>query len=427
MPKINKTIYSSTFYAGVTIFQQASSFLLMPILTRAIEPFYYGVLATFQAIYPIGESFIDMGSAAAVSRQNFETDNTKEKLGRYIFNTFITKLFFLVVFSIGMFALSKWLINEFSFPFWLTMTIPGLAFASAFILLVIKLWIAQKKVHTYSIFQCSRVILNIGFSILLVVTIGLGWKGRILGIVIVEVFFMIICLLFLLLNKLIVIKIEFSVIKEILRFGMPLFACGIGTWTMRLTDRFFLNVMTDVSITGIYSVGYALGSVIEFIAGGVGFAVMPVIFEKLKNNPTDTQKISMVKKLYFYFAAMLCITIGWVLTAPYFVKLFIGKSYFTATRYIAPVAFAYLINSMYRIFSIYITYSKKTYYLTYAALTAGAVNLILNYILIKASGPMGAAQSTLISYIVIFILGFIFMQRTCPMPWFYFLKTKVSE
>ncbi len=420
---LKKIIRPSGIYAGASIFNQAISFLMLPVLTRFLTPFHYGVLATFQTIYPMGESFIDMGSSAAVSREYFDTKDAPSSFGQYIFNSIVIKLSFSVIFLAILIFLRNWLIEKFNFPLWLIIAIPAVAFASAFIDIIIKQLIFKKKAYAYTIFQCSRTIINIVLSLLFVIAAGLNWKGRVLGISVTEMIFMLLCAVFLIRRNLLKYVIKPNLIKEILTFGMPLFLYSVGRWVITLSDRLFLNVMVSISATGSYSVGYSIASLIDFIAGGVGLAVMPILFEKLKN-PSEAQKLSIVKYTYLYFFALFFVTLAWIYVAPIFFKIFIGKGFEGASRYIPLVSFAYFANAMFRVFSLYISYSKKTYYLIYAILISAGVNLALNYILIKANGPMGAAQSTLISYSINMFLVWFFMQRAYPMPWFYFLKIK---
>lgn len=420
--QIKKIIRSSGIYTALSIFNRAVSFLLLPVLTRLLSPLHYGILATFQAIYPMGESFIDMGSNTAISRQYFDKDE-KEPLSfaQYIFNATVVKLLFLMLFSVLLFLLRNLLVKEFNFPFWLVSVIPCVAFCGAFIGTVRALFIVQKKPYAYSLLQGTRTIINILLSLLLVIVIGMGWKGRVSGITATEVIFFVACLAYLLRKNLLSCKLKPDLIKKMLLFGMPLFAYGIGRWVINLTDRFFLNTMLDVSVTGVYSVGYSVASIVEFIAGAVGLAVMPVLFEKLKN-PTELQKSLIVRYTYFYFLFMLIITLVWIFISPYFMKIFIGKSFMQAAKYIPLISLAYFANAIFRMFSWYVAYSKKTYYLTYAVIIAAVINLILNYFLIKLNGAIGAAQSTLISYLVNTALVWYFAQKVYPMPWFSFIR-----
>lgn len=414
---IKKIIRSSGIYTGVSVFNQAISFLMLPVLTRFLSPLHYGILATFQAVYPMSESFVDMGSTAAVSRKYFDKECSGFAMGQYIFNALVLRAALLLVLFGVFFSFKGILIEKFHFPLWLIALIPCLAFIGALTNTVLKLWIAQKMALLYSFFQCGRVVINIGLSLFLVAAMGLSWGGRVGAITFTEFSFAFIGLAFLLRNNLLKFGFSKGVIKDIWLFGMPVFVYGIGQWIINLTDRFFLNVMVGVSATGIYSVGYSLASVVEFIAGGVSFAVMAILFEKL-NSPSEAQKLTIVKYTYLYFIGLFIIMVAWILILPYFVNFFVGKNFSASLEYVPWISAAYFANAMCRIFFLFIVYSKKTIYLVYAVSAAAIVNLALNYILIRANGAIGAAQSTLISFMVKLFLTCIFMQKVYPMPWF---------
>lgn len=417
--QLKKIIRSTGIYTGMTIFNNAVSFFMLPVLTRFLTPFHYGILATFQAIYPMGESFIDMGSNSAISVRYFDREDKTVSFSRYVFNAIIVKLLFAAIFSLILFLFWDYLVKKYNFPPWLIIIIPVISFASAFIGMLRALFIVQKKALAYSFFQSSRTLMSIGLSLLFIVIIGMHWDGRILGILITELLFAVICLVYLLRNNLFDRVLDTGAIKKIIIFGTPLFIYGIGRWVNNLADRFFLTSMLDISVTGVYSVGYSVASVLEFISGGVGLAVMPLLFNKLQN-PTESQKRSIVRYTYFYFFIMFILTLAWIFLSRIFLRFFVGKEFIKALEFIPLISVAYFFNTLFRMFSWYIQYAKKTYYLTYAVIIAAVVNLILNYYLIKANGAMGAAQSTCISFVINALLTWFFAQRVYPMPWFSF-------
>jgi Na+-driven multidrug efflux pump len=57
-------------------------------------------------------------------------------------------------------------------------------------------------------------------------------------------------------------------------------------------------------------------------------------------------------------------------------------------------------------------------------LSAG-INVILNYFFIKANGAIGAAQATIVTFLIIFILTWILSARVYKMPWL--LKNKLAR
>ena len=263
--------------------------------------------------------------------------------------------------------------------------------------------------------------MNISLSFLLVAIIHWGWKGRIVGIAATEFIFMLGCLVFLLNNNLLGFSLRIQYFREILRIGAPLFIYGIGWWVITLADRLFLNAMLGVSVTGVYSVGYSLASVIEFISGGIGLAIMPFLFERFAH-PSVAQKRTIVQYTYLYFIALFILTMAWIYAAQFFIKVFIGSDFTGSYKFVPLVSLAYFANAVFRMFSLYITYSKKTYYLVYSVAVAACLNLVFNFILIKANGAIGAAQATFISYAANAGLTWYFAQKVYPMPWLAFLR-----
>lgn len=417
MANIKKIMYFSGIYSAVNILNRVISFMLVPILTRALSPFDYGLLSTFSATHSFTWSFVDMGSSSAVSRRFFEVKNDASDFSRYVFNAFLIKLFFVVTLCGILFSLRDFLFKRFNFTSQVIIILICISLFSAVINTLVRLWLAQEKAYKYSIFEFLHSASSTVLSVFLVVAAGLGWMGRVWGIGAIEFIFAVFCMLFLIRNKLLNCKIDFGYIGDILKFGMPEFIYIIGRWAITSSDRFFLNVMVDIPTTGIYSVGYSVASVLDFIAGGVGLAIMPALFNKLKE-PSHQSKVRIVQKTYVYFAFLFVLTLLWIVVSPFVLTIIAGKQFEGAVRYIPLVSFAFFFNAVFRVFSLYITYSKKTYYLTYAIIISSLVNLVLNYFLIKRNGAIGAAQSTLISYLVNLLFAWYFAFKAYPMPWF---------
>ncbi len=375
-----------------------------------------GVLATFQAVYSLGESFVDQGTTPYLLRSYVDLKDNKEGFRCMLGNVNVIKIFFMVLFFAMLVLGGRWLVGTAHFEPWMFWVLALLAFATAFINSYLKLWVAQRRATSFALFQTMRSCVNVGASIILIFIFAMSWKGRIYGILMTELLFLILCIGFLLRNRLLNVQLDVGTAKSILKFGTPLFIYGIGHWVINLTDRFFLNAMVGVSATGIYSVGYSVGGLTELIAGGVGFAIIPVLFENLKN-PSDLQKQKIVQMVYLYFIGLLALTLIWIFISPYLLNLFIGDQYQQAGLYIPWVAMAYFAHAIFRMFSIFITYTKKTHYLTYAVIAAAVVNVVLNYLLISANGAVGAAQATLIAFLTQAGVAIFFGVKVYKMPW----------
>jgi Na+-driven multidrug efflux pump len=87
----------------------------------------------------------------------------------------------------------------------------------------------------------------------------------------------------------------------------------------------------------------------------------------------------------------------------------------------------YAVQGFYKISFVYLVLTGKTKFLGFSTVVAAIINLIGNYTLIKINGPIGAAQSTFISFVVSFILVFVYANKIYPMPWNVFKHSRVSK
>ena len=60
-------------------------------------------------------------------------------------------------------------------------------------------------------------------------------------------------------------RFSFVKLKKILRFSIPLVPAALASWVMTMIDRFLLERMIGSSIVGIYTLGYNIGMIINFL------------------------------------------------------------------------------------------------------------------------------------------------------------------
>ena len=81
------------------------------------------------------------------------------------------------------------------------------------------------------------------------------------------------------------------------------------------------------------------------------------------------------------------------------------------------IFFLLAVNGMYLMVANYIYQANKTHLLAWITLFTAVVNIVLNYVLIRANGAIGAAQASAASFFVGFVLTWILSARVCRMPW----------
>lgn len=421
-PASKKIFESSLVYVAGNLSNTLITLLLLPVLTRYLSAYDYGLLATFQAMRSIGNITVRAGTGDAIVRAYYDRDNQGFNFKRYLFNALIVVTgMFSFLFALTL-LFSDLIEAKLFFPAAVVFIIPVVSITDAVTNLPLKLWVFEKKPFQYSLFQVSKSLLEILLSLFFVIKMGLLWKGRILGIGIVEAIAMIVSLVFLIRANMLVYTIDYSYIKQILRYGIPIFFHSLGFWIIGSIDRFFINNMVGVSSTGIYSVSYSIAGVIGLFAGSFSMAWTPVFYERLKSSVAKT-KDKIVKFTYLYFACMLLIALLLTFITPYILKILVGKEFYGAGKYIFWIAFGSAFQAMYAVVCGYIFYSRKTHLIARITFFVAMVNIALTYCLIKTNGVMGAAQATFLSYLLSFLLTWWFGNKVYPMNWLLIKKS----
>jgi O-antigen/teichoic acid export membrane protein len=179
--------------------------------------------------------------------------------------------------------------------------------------------------------------------------------------------------------------------------------------------------MVGIASTGEYALGYQIGMILGVLSESYNNAWGPWLLKKLKED-NFAVKVNIVKYTYLYFAAIILLSLLISVMAPWFFKVFVGKEFQDATVYIVWIVLGFAFSGMYKTVSNYIYFIEKSYILMWITVTAACLNIILNYILIRTNGAVGAAQATTIVNFVFFLLTWLAAIKYYQMPWFNFYR-----
>jgi O-antigen/teichoic acid export membrane protein len=416
-----KIFKSFTIYTGANFINQAIPFLLLPILTRFLSPYDYGLVATFQAMLAITVLIIGMGMTDAVVRAHFDKKRIDFNFPQYISNAFFIIFVLFILLCTASFFLKDFISIRLKFPSVWILLVPVVGIFITIPNILLKLWVFQQQPMAYSLFNLSRLVVEFSLTCLLIIGFGLSWKGRIISVTITRLLFLILGMYFITKSGFLVYSINFDYIRQILRYSCPIFLHSLGVVVIGSIDRFFLNTMVNVSETGIYSASYSICSLILYFSASLNLAINPIIYRKL-NNITEEEKKKIVKFTYIAFIFILIGVSLFVLIAPFFIKLMLGKKFLGAVRYVFWLSLGFGFHAMYNGVAKYIFYSKKTFVLGIISLITVFLSILFDYNMVKLNGALGIAQATCFVFLLRFLLVWYFSNKVYPMPWFYTLK-----
>jgi O-antigen/teichoic acid export membrane protein len=366
----------SFVYSLSNILGRMVSFILLPLYTRYLTPGDYGVL---EILYFVS-SIISILSLIVSLLLYFVSGTTSE----LVFGSREYLPHFQILYIT--------LFTEFTIQF-------SLAYFRV-----------EKRSTIILVFSLIRTVLTLSLNILFLVHYNLGAKGILLGSLVANGLTGIV-MVFMVLWK---TGFGFSppLVRDMLLFGLPLIPSRIAAYIIIASDRYFIKEFVSLNRTGIYSLGYKLGSMMsQFITSPFIQIWFPRRFEHF--NRGDSERI--FAKIFTYFTAMLVFTsLGVALFAREIVMIMTTAPYWDAYKIVPLIVLAHIFHSFYYHFSVGITYYKKTKYFAYINIYTGILNLILNYFLITSFGIWGAAYSTLITYVIRAMLVYYYSNKLFP-------------
>lgn len=412
---------NSLTYITANFLEKGAAFFLIPIYTRILTPFDYGIIAVVTVVGNFLEIFFSLGLRSSVIRFYFDYKDRPEELK----NFWGTILSFIILFSV----LSGTLISIFGKPFiqpilkevqffpYMFLGIVSVVFTPLFMIYLSILQV-QEKAAKFSCLSVIRSLLRISIIIALIVGLKMGAVGFLIANSITALIFFIMTL-WLIRNE-IKISMNMKYLKQGICYSLPLLPHNLSKIFKSMIDRIFINNLINTGSVGIYNVGYQFGNILNIITNSTNRAFLPAFMDamKVKNdkilNELNQTAILMVF-FYFMIAAFIAVFSKEVML------FFVGKS-FTSGHIIVPfIAFSFAVNGVYMIFINVFFYEKTiTKYIPVMTVTGALLNIILNLFLIKEMGIVGAALANFLSQLVITTIVAYVGFRLTSIHWSYF-------
>lgn len=376
---------------------------LLSIITITLIPRYLGVEGYGQLNFII--SFVglfsiigDLGLRTLITRD--VSKNTKKADEYYnnlfLFRIIISLLFILVVFIFALFQKSSTIDLIMIYAFGMGFLLLGyfnLSFLNSF---------QENKYQAI-----SDSIQKITYTVGAIIVIVLNYK--LLGIIVANAIASVVVFVFsfFAIKKFVKIKkLTFNkkYIKQKLILASPFIFVSIFSTIHFNIDRIFVTYIKGNYATGLYSISNTFVVFLLSILGILSTTFFPV----LSNVSNNKQKLKSIVDKYLLLIYLFSVpaAVGCIYLAPQIITLVFGSQYLGGTLAFQLVMFFFLLNSIDVVnYYLLITNNLEKYSLKILGISAG-VNLLLNFIFVPWLGFVGAAITTIIAKIVMFILSY---------------------
>jgi O-antigen/teichoic acid export membrane protein len=422
-----KIFFSFSIYSITSIICALLGILILPILTKHLSERDYGLTALFSTYIAILSPIIGFSSSGYFWLEFFRKEQSRSNLTK-IFSTYF---WFVCAFSsfiiIILFVFFPFYKNISFFSIFFIFLIPATSFISVIGDETKSFFINNKKPIHYLIYSVLVTLIELCLSYYFIIYVFKDWKGRIVAwLISLFIQFLFTVWLFGVREKFIQFKFSRSILNKLLLFGYPLIFHQLGKYVINQSDRLFITKMISIDEAGIYSIGYQVGSMLLLPIAAFANFFTPFVYERLADI-NQTKKIEIVKTSYIFAGLIIFCYLSMICIAPYFFKLLIDEKFHKGITYVFWVGLGYVFWGLYMLFSTVIFFQQKTKFLGLLSILNMLLNAALNFLLIKHFGAIGAAYATTISFFVVFVITSIYSNNLYPMPWLFFIKSKVNR
>lgn len=390
--KSKKLIVGTLIYAIGAFGPRIFSFLLVPIYTFYISPSDMGeydfVLSTINLLTPLITLQISDGAYALMMRYR---DRSKD---------YITAVYKFITLSTMIGVAVLFVVNEF---------IPIPYFIYFVCLLVVGRWLQsiQKLLrgsNNQKLFAASGIINSTVFILLNVVLITvfkLGVHSIFISTIIANIVSII--SIFALEKKLRCFdfrKETAQTQKEMLAFSIPLIPNRLNWWAISSFDRIVIRFFLGSYYNGIYAVAYKFPALLQTIYN--------VFYESWQDTTVgDDQKTNgefYTRVFRVYYKLSFTVLLALIPVTNLFIKLFLSEAYVASVTYVPVLYLGTVFQAFSQFFGVGYLKNDNTKKAGLTSVYAVVINSILNITLIKLVGLHAASISTLIAFLVMFIM-----------------------
>jgi len=376
------------------------TFLSAPIFTRLLTTADFGLYSTYMSYVSI--FYIIIGFSLHVSTNNAKY-KYKEDLYRYLSSIIgmilVSTCFWTIIGNIffewfeGWFGFDRVVFNCFIFH----------CLGDALLQVFNSEVSLNYKVKSYLKISAFNALLNMGLSIMLILTLFSEerYVGRIIGsfipmglagLYVIYYFFK---------------KAAPRFNKEYWRFGLqysiPIIPHGISQVILNQFDRIMIKNMVSADAAGIYSFSYTINSLVLITSQSLDKVWRPWAYEKMNKDDYDSVK----KQATIYALGLGLFTALVMMVAPEIIKVLGDRDYWNSTACVIPVLLGGFFSFLSTIPSLVGYFHGKTGFIAIGSAGAAILNIILNYIFIPIFGYIAAAYTTFVTYLLYFVFHYI--------------------
>ncbi len=387
----------TSIYGLSNILNRIVSFVLLPVYTRYLSPADYGVMDLLYFSMAFVGIVLDMGITSAMSRFYYDSEDQAER-NKVVTSTFygfgVGSTVVILLLLVASEPMTRWILKEEGYTELMILAMAGLG-TDMYIKVAYTYMRVRQRSLTLMTTALIRLVSQLTLNIIFIIPLGMGVRGILLSTLLVNIALCLFLIPYILRQT--GLASSWPRFKEMVVFGLPLIPSNFLAYIVNVSDRYFVNAFSGLTATGLYTLGYRFGILVnEFVASPFGQTWIPRRYEMYKKG--DSERV--FAKIFTYFSALIFfVGLGISVVTKDVIQVMSDEAYWSAYGVVPIITLSYIFASFQMHFNIGIMIEKKTKYILYINMVTAALNLALNYFMIKEWGMWGAAWATLISFV----------------------------
>jgi O-antigen/teichoic acid export membrane protein len=411
--ELHTALRHTLIYGVGNVLTKFLSFLMVPFYTHYLTPADYGTLEILDLSMSLFGMFLTMGIIAAVLRCYAAADSPEEKknvISTALMSALATGLVTLVIGLMMTKSASTLIVGAQVNPNYLLLSFLGFIFN--YLATVPRTYLrALEASGMFTLVNNVSFCLMLGMNICFVAVLKLGVAGILSSALIGA------ALQFVVLSVWAVrdvgTRISSYWLRQMLVFGGPLMFSNLAVFVLNFSDRFFLQHLRSLDVVGIYAVGYKFAYMMNYLLVQPFYVMWQSRMFAVHDQPNHEKIFSRIFVLYSFVLVYAGLALS--ILSPEIVHVMVGPNFAASQPVVPVVVLAYVFWGIGFYVQLGMLLTNRTNLVGLVGAIAAAVNLVLNYALIRYWGMMGAAWATLLSFLALAVGSYWFSQRVFPL------------
>jgi O-antigen/teichoic acid export membrane protein len=402
MSKLNRFVKTSVIYMLGSVFSKLVSFFMLPLYTNKILPEQYGTydlaITIVSFLAPI--AFFQVWDG--MLRYSFDFTEHRDK-NIVISNTFAVMVFGIVIYSLLYIGVGYYFKFEYKTIVYLYGIVIAFNYYFTFISRVYldnKLFVSTGLINTF-VNASFNLIFILGFNMDVISLYLSAIIGFLIQIIIIEIKLKP-------LGRLNVSKLNFNLIRMMMRFSVPLCVASISYWLLSGYTKVVITNYLGAYENGMYSVATKFSSLIV-----LGVSIFQYAWNEMAYIISGSEDrfesyeyaTNMVFKIVILFSGLLMLLIKVIF------PFYIGSSYQDALILIPLAIIGVSVNSFAGFLGTIFSSEKKTNWIFWSTLFAAILNISVSSYMTRIWGVQGALGALALSFALIVILRLIILYK----------------